>query len=393
MTPIEWFYAQGDQQLGPVSASDLKQLAASGTLQPADLVWREGMADWAEAQNIKGLFDADARIPPVAAPPAAKPATAPGIPGEVPSAPPQMPRGDEDATPLGRTRRREARLQAARHPFDMLLQTIRDQCTARLIDSAARMCVLVGHFGLYAAMIVCLIFAIIQGVKANSLNTLLMGLVAVLIIAVLQYVAARFCGALGRLNRATSAVISSTAFPDCFALLAIAAGLATMIAMVVVAIQGEAYSLILLGLLAFIVYEYLAIVSLCPEALNISVASQARAGEEAIGVISFLIKVNLQLVPVMFATGVIYGTLRIVVGCYQIFSEAGSPLPLATATAGAVMVLQSAALPILAYLLFLLYYLAVDVVRAILIVPGKLDKLAEEKESGDRRQETEEKGR
>jgi hypothetical protein len=47
--------------------------------------------------------------------------------------------------------------------------------------------------------------------------------------------------------------------------------------------------------------------------------------------------------------------------------------------------ISAAALPFLAYLLFLLYCLAIDVCRAFLILPGKIDKLAakdEEQKSG-----------
>ena len=80
MTEIQWWYAQGDQQLGPVSPAELRQLATSGTLTPADLVWREGMPQWAPAAKVKGLFpeglsepppsneSADVPIPPSASP-------------------------------------------------------------------------------------------------------------------------------------------------------------------------------------------------------------------------------------------------------------------------------------------------------------------------------------
>jgi hypothetical protein len=63
----EWHYTRDGQQLGPVSAAQIKQLAASGQLRPDDLVWKEGMADWSPAARIKGLFT-----------PAPTSATAPG---------------------------------------------------------------------------------------------------------------------------------------------------------------------------------------------------------------------------------------------------------------------------------------------------------------------------
>ena len=42
----EWFYTKDGEQLGPVSSKQLSQLAASGELQPTDLVWKEGAPDW-----------------------------------------------------------------------------------------------------------------------------------------------------------------------------------------------------------------------------------------------------------------------------------------------------------------------------------------------------------
>lgn len=53
----EWHYSSNGQQLGPVNSAQLKQLAASGQLQASDMVWKDGMADWAPASRIKGLFN------------------------------------------------------------------------------------------------------------------------------------------------------------------------------------------------------------------------------------------------------------------------------------------------------------------------------------------------
>ncbi len=51
----EWYYSKGNQQQGPVSASELKQMAQSGHLAPGDLVWNEGMKDWKPASTISCL--------------------------------------------------------------------------------------------------------------------------------------------------------------------------------------------------------------------------------------------------------------------------------------------------------------------------------------------------
>lgn len=67
MAEVQWYYARNDQQFGPVSASELKQLADAGRLSPDDLLWREGMESWATAINLRGLFTADATAPAAAA--------------------------------------------------------------------------------------------------------------------------------------------------------------------------------------------------------------------------------------------------------------------------------------------------------------------------------------
>jgi hypothetical protein len=51
----EWYYTTNKQQMGPVSLEELRQLANNGVVQPADLVWREGMSDWVRA-STQALF-------------------------------------------------------------------------------------------------------------------------------------------------------------------------------------------------------------------------------------------------------------------------------------------------------------------------------------------------
>jgi hypothetical protein len=67
----EWFYTEQGQRRGPVTWQQLQQLAAGGQLKPADLVWKNGMAQWSPASSQAGLFGgAPAPAPPPAAPPA-----------------------------------------------------------------------------------------------------------------------------------------------------------------------------------------------------------------------------------------------------------------------------------------------------------------------------------
>ena len=45
----EWFYWSNDKQFGPVSETELKTMAETGTLRPEDLIWKNSMREWLPA--------------------------------------------------------------------------------------------------------------------------------------------------------------------------------------------------------------------------------------------------------------------------------------------------------------------------------------------------------
>ena len=49
---IEWYLARDGQQHGPINETELQKVIEFGFLKPTDLVWRQGMADWAPASTI-----------------------------------------------------------------------------------------------------------------------------------------------------------------------------------------------------------------------------------------------------------------------------------------------------------------------------------------------------
>lgn len=61
---IQWYYAKGGQQQGPVTQEELQALLRNGTLNPAtDLVWNQGMADWLPASQVPALIGGAAAPP------------------------------------------------------------------------------------------------------------------------------------------------------------------------------------------------------------------------------------------------------------------------------------------------------------------------------------------
>jgi TM2 domain-containing membrane protein YozV len=94
----EWYYSVDGDRQGPISAAELKKLAEGGNLKAADLVWKEGMADWAPAKSIKGLFTTSGAAAPAAATPARI---------EEPARAPQRAEPEDDERPSARGRRRD----------------------------------------------------------------------------------------------------------------------------------------------------------------------------------------------------------------------------------------------------------------------------------------------
>ena len=61
----KWFCQVADQEIGPISSSELKALAAEGKLGPDDLVRKDGQEGWATASQVKGLTFTTSAISPV----------------------------------------------------------------------------------------------------------------------------------------------------------------------------------------------------------------------------------------------------------------------------------------------------------------------------------------
>jgi hypothetical protein len=51
---MDWYYAEGGKQQGPVSEEEFGRLRETGVVRAETLVWREGMANWQPYQQVAG---------------------------------------------------------------------------------------------------------------------------------------------------------------------------------------------------------------------------------------------------------------------------------------------------------------------------------------------------
>jgi hypothetical protein len=381
MSMTEWYYARGQQQSGPVSSVELKRLALAGELQPEDLVWREGLTEWAPARSVRGLFEEPA--PPAVLPPepVLQPAmTTPSGTAATITAASETTASETTASetvasetrPVPKAAAPAPHPPAAGHVFDIFLDSLRFDFNARFVDTTARFFRLCGLYGLWIGMLVTAIFSVLAAMQQNIVH-LLVGALWLGVLAALQYIAGKFCDALDRLNRTTRGTLNSTALPDCVAILSLMTGLVILFGSVPVAVSLAMYPAILWGMVGFVICGYLAFAALNPSTLGISVASdEMPASAEALNVVTFLLKAKLRAVPVAFGAGVMAGALMMGYACYEALANPEHVLAAErTAALARSTLIFSAALPFAAYLVALFYFLLLDLCRALLILPGK----------------------
>jgi hypothetical protein len=242
-----------------------------------------------------------------------------------------------------------------------------------------------GHYAVLAGAALTIVYAIYGAIKFDSFAVFALGLGFVVALAVAQFAAMRFLDASNRIIANTPSRISSTAFPDCVGLLVLLLAAATILGGIASSIATRSVIPLLPALLLGAVLTSFGAVTLHPRMVNV-VTGDGSAGEEAIGLLSFFSKAGLKLVPLLFLLFSAAGALTILVG---FFGEGGAfasmansvlnALPLRSQVpaglSGSALVLFACLVPIFTYFVFLLQYLFVDVLRAVLSVPAKLDAL------------------
>jgi hypothetical protein len=215
------------------------------------------------------------------------------------------------------------------------------------------------------------------------------------VLVVLQYTARRMGAALERINRDTPIRMTSLALPECLAMLIAVAGVVALVGLTFLAARSSAISLVMPGIAAFIVCWYAAMTAINAQNLHVTVTSETAAREEALGLLAFLMKLMVRLAPVLFGVGVGCGIFKTAVAYVLLFVNvhqtrlaaailggevptiaAGQPeqiLAARNAYGQAITILvAAAAVPLVVYVLFLVCWLRLEVIRAV----AALDKSA-----------------
>lgn len=340
-----------NQPVGPVDFTELNRLAAQSIIDDQTAVIPEGGQTWTTWGAVKGEAPDTSRL-----------------------ASPGNQKVDGISTVLGDTVAR-------------ILHRLAGWLSPTLLKSSLEFAGRYGHFAVLASAGLGLILAIVLALRTHSVATFVMlGIGYLLLIAVAQFSAQRFLSAGIALLANTPSRLSSRSFLECASLFAILGAASTILGGLAGSIQADSLVPMIPAILTGALLLYFSMVAMHCEVLNVSISGEATAGEDAISLLSFFCKAGLALAPLFFFLLSMGGTMLILLALFSIGQEAKEaflgmlPLPpiagmLAQNSPGQLLVLIACLVPVLSYFFFLLAYLSLDVIRAVLVVPGKLDAL------------------
>lgn len=259
--------------------------------------------------------------------------------------------------------------------IEKILGSIRKLLTPKLLGFFNKWLTILGHYSLLIASVLALLIGIIGAIRLESFMFFLTALVFSIFVLVIQYIADKFSHAGEILIKNNPTSLSSTAFLDSLGLLAMIGGIVALLVNLYFAIKSPSLNALLTGVGLFVFLEFVALIALNPELITVDVVKETTAGEEAIGILTVFLKKIMKLVPILFGLGVIIGTVMLLISSFNLFSNERMFFAPAKIEWSYSLIISSGLLPLLSYILFLLFYLIIDIIRAILSLPRKIDNL------------------
>lgn len=247
-----------------------------------------------------------------------------------------------------------------------------------------------GQYAVLAGIVLTLVYAIVAAVRYKSFDAFATGLGIAIGLVIAQYAASRFMASSERILASTPNRISSKAFLDCAGLLLLLAALGLFIGGIYTAIRVSSAAPLVSAIVIAPLLMLAGAIALNPDVVGVEI-KESSAGEEAVGIMSFCLKIWVKIVPPLFCLLALAGCVITVWSWFDAkmaafslsgFAQFGGVklLPFLDAfmirgMAGPSLVLYACMTPVIVYLLFIFWSLALDLARAILAIPGKLDSL------------------
>jgi hypothetical protein len=256
-----------------------------------------------------------------------------------------------------------------------------------------------GHYAIIVGGGLGLIKCIISAVKTNQLIPALVGIAFVVALAILQFTAIAFLDSGDRLIANTPDRVSSKSYLECIGLFALLVGIGFLTGGLFVGLEvggmNGFVTIIIPCTIVFILLLYKAAIAFNPQTVNVRI-EKTSAGDEAVGLLGFLQKSVLKLVPSLFFLLAVLGDLMILssfLSAHPHPADAAPNLDMSTDASqfaggmplnqlsgayqmlagygGILLVLLACLVPLLFYILFLLVNLIREVIQSILSLQTK----------------------
>lgn len=344
----QWFYTQGDAQEGPVPFEKLKKLCRKGELKEHDLVWHEGLDDWIEVAEVAGLWDGGQRH--------------------------QKNRNKVGSGSI------VSQSQGQTILWDALLNGVREQMSAERLDATIQAMTKSGGFAMTIAILACVGVTLMQGIKSDSIQVVLWGLGAVVILSALKYAAVHLSFATDTLIRTTPNSLATPAFANVIAVVLLSGGIGGAVIAIYYGLATDdlTQKILLFGLSfeSIVVLGFSAYAALCPKWLNINIDSNSSAGMEGVAVMSLFLKLMMRLSTMAFSIGAVLSALIFIASLFCFIAGGQWLIPaLALATVGGMQIVAASLIPVVAYLLFVIGSIGLDLVQSLISLSKRMSSV------------------
>ncbi len=262
---------------------------------------------------------------------------------------------------------------------------------AKFFDATAYVFTLIGHWVTLVAAVLWFLFCLIAALAVPSKflviyiwplgpyhlsigAMIIAGIVGAAVILLFQYIASRFLESGERLIKSSPSSMASMGYLECVGLLLLISGVVVFIFGIVGLFSGRVPQFFF-SLAWLVITIYWTCFALNPGTVNIQIAAESSAGQEFIGIVTFWAKSALKLVPIAFGVALIVGAVVLIVSAIMCLGGGASAINgIIDGNLAGMLVFGGLLLPLFAYMGFLAYYLAIDIILAILRLPGLLEK-------------------
>lgn len=348
----QWHYSIDGEQHAATTSAKIHQMLETGDLNLRDLVWKEGMEDWAPLAEI-----------------------------------PEFNRAPADSGSKKSTGKRQAREDVSevdseyRHFFDILLHSIRSQFDQNSVGRFSKASIEYARYASYVCILCQALFCLTLAIKSKSLDVGLLAAIVVFVGLGLQYGAIKICYVIRNLLLAMKHPMSSRSFFDVVSVTFATAGVVQFIFLSVQAIRTNTFEPLLIGVAGLLICVRVAIDALFPEAMGYYFKKDIRIGEEGLSIFAYFLILPVRIVAELFSAGSTISTIGVLAAFVLMFSNSDKTGSIESAFAalswsGSLLIANvSMAAPFFGYIIFAIAFVIVDVLRSILDLPPKLDQI------------------